>query len=49
VSQAEFALGADLEEFIDKNWNRINLNRKLKKKLKRYTSDALARTIKRCS
>lgn len=31
ASEAEFALEAHLEEFIDKNWNSINFNRKLKR------------------
>lgn len=35
ASEAEFALEAHLEEFIDKNWNSINFNRKLKM----YTSE----------
>jgi hypothetical protein len=36
LSEAEFSLEAHLEEFIDKNWNGINFNRKLR----RYTTDA---------
>jgi len=35
LSQSEFALEIHLEEFIDKNWNRIDFGRKLK----RYTSE----------
>jgi restriction system protein len=35
LSQSEFALEAHLEEFIDKNWNRIDFGRKLK----RYSSE----------
>ena len=31
VSEAQFALESHLEEFIDKNWNHINFNKKLKR------------------